>query len=175
MFECEVLFPLIWSGKGILCSPPPKIDKDIEDAVSDGTDKLFYDDPLNLAIPYTFLLKRLPEPPDGPFKYMLSLTLILFVCFYPVVRGLILYWYRSIFASLLDKYNRNFFVRHGIQRRAKCKPMPTLYSRVFAAENYHSKDYFSLDTYEIPFVIDKSTTSIISIKSRLFTCLLTPT
>ena len=71
---------------------------------------------------------------------MLSLTLILFVYLYPVVRGLIIHWSRSIFASILVKYNRNVFVRHGIHRRSKCRPMPTHYARVFATADDHSKD-----------------------------------
>ena len=88
--------------------------------------KLFYDDPINLVILYTFLLERLPDPPDGALKSTLSINLILFVYLYPVVRGLILHWSRYIFSSILSKYNRNVFVRHGIHRRARCRPMPTV-------------------------------------------------
>ena len=48
-----------------------KSDKDIEDAVAYSTAKVFYDDPLNLAIPYTFILGRSHKPPDGALKSML--------------------------------------------------------------------------------------------------------
>ena len=40
-------------------------EKDIDEAVAAATTAVFYDDPLHLAIPYTFSLERLPGPPDG--------------------------------------------------------------------------------------------------------------
>ena len=94
-------------------------DKDQEDSVSASTAKVLYDDPLDLAILYTFILERLPEPPDDALKLMLSLTRIIYVYLYPVVRGLILHWYSSIFALFLAKDNMNVFVRYGIRRFEK--------------------------------------------------------
>ena len=70
-----------YQAKGDYDNLHQKSDKDIEYAVAVATDKVFYDDPLNLAIPYTFLLKHLPEPLDGALKYMLSFIIILLVYF----------------------------------------------------------------------------------------------
>ena len=150
-------------------------DKYIEDAFAAATAKLFYDNPLNLAIAYILLLVRLTDPPDGAFKYMISLTLILFVYLYPLVRELILHWSRSIFASILSKDDRNMFVRHGIHHHLKCRTMPTLYARAFATEDDHIKDSFSWDTDVIPFVIDKYETDTIISHGKLFTGPLIPT
>ena len=112
-------FHSLYQVKGGYARFHQQSDKDLEYAVASATAIVFYDDPLNLAIPYIFLLLSLPGPPDGALKSMLSLTLILFVYFYPVVRGLILHWYSNIFASLLVKDNRNMFVRHGRLRHAE--------------------------------------------------------
>ena len=92
---------------------------DLEHAVSATTDIVFYDDPLYLEIPYILFLERLPDAPNGEIKSMLSHNLILVVYFYPVARGLIIHRYSPIFSSLLSKYNRNVFVRHGIRHREK--------------------------------------------------------
>ena len=164
----------LYQAKGDYAHLHQKSDKDIEDTVGAATAKLFYDDPLNLDIQYAFLLERLSDPPDDALKSMLSITLILFVYFYPVARGLILHWYRSITASILSKDNINVFVQHGIRRRAKFRPIPTLYYRAFATADYHSKYSFSWDTDGITLVIDNSETAIISSHRRLFTGLLTP-
>ena len=83
----------LYQAKGYYAHINQQSDKYLEDSVASATAKLFYDDSLNLPIPYTFLLGHLPEPPDGALKYMLSLTLILFSYFYPVVRVLVLHWY----------------------------------------------------------------------------------
>ena len=154
---------MFYQGKGAYARLHQQSGKDIEDAFSDATDKVFYDDPLNLAIPYAFFLERLPEPSDGALKSMISLTLILFIYFYPVVRVLIIHWYRQIFASILAKDNMNMFVWHGIQSHAKLRPITTLYAREFSTADDHIKYYFSCDTDGIPFVIDKSVTKIIII------------
>ena len=114
-------------------------------------------------------MEQLPESHDDALKSMLSLTLILFVYLYPVVRYMIPHWYRSTFASILAKYNRNMFVRHGILHRVKCIPMPNMYARAFATANDHAKDYLSWDTDGTPFVIDNSMTVIISSQRRLLT------
>ena len=164
-----------YQGKGAYARLHQQSGKDIEDAFSDATDKVFYDDPLNLAIPYAFFLERLPEPSDGALKSMISLTLILFIYFYPVVRVLIIHWYRFIFASILAKYNRNVFVRHGIRRRSKCRPITTLYSRAFATADNHRKDSFSWDTDGIILFIYNSATDIIRSQRRLFAGPLIPT
>ena len=106
---------------------------------------------------------------------MLSLTLIIFVYLYPSVKGLILHWSRSIFASISDKDNMNVFVRHGIRRHEKFRPIPNLYTRSFATADDHSEDSFSWDIYGRPFVIDNSTAAIISSQRKLFTGPLIPT
>ena len=119
-------------------------------------------------------MERLPEPPDGALKYMLSLNLILFVYLYPLVRGLILHWYMSICDSILVEDNRNVFVRHVIRRHAKCRPIPTLYASAFSTLDDHSEDYFLWDTDGISFVIDNSATAIISSHHIFFTGSLIP-
>ena len=164
-----------YQAKGAYAQLHQQSDKYLEYSFSADTAKVFYDDPFNLSIPYTFLLERLPAPPDGALKSMFSLTLILFLYFYPVVRGLILHWSRSTFASNLAKYNRNVFVPHGIHRLVKCIPVPTMYVKAFSTSDDHSKYSFSWDTYGIPLVIDNSVTAIIRNQSILFTCPLIPT
>ena len=52
-------------------------EKDLDEAVHAATAIIYYDDPLRMTIPYEFLLKRLPEPPDGLTKGLLSLSLII--------------------------------------------------------------------------------------------------
>ena len=96
-----------------------QMDNNIEDSVAAANDIVIYDDPLNLEIPYIFLLESLPEPPDGALKLMILLTLIIFEYFYPVVSGLVLHWPRPIFDSFLAKDNRNVFVRHIRRSHAK--------------------------------------------------------
>ena len=105
---------------------------------------------------------------------MLSLNLMIFLYLYPVVRGLILHWSRSMFASILAKDNSNVFVRHVIPRRAKLMQIPTLYARAFSTADDHGNDYLSWYIDGIPFVIDNSVTAILSIQSRLFTGPLIP-
>ena len=114
---------------------------------------MLYNNPLILDIPYTFLLERLSDPPDDALKSMLSITLILFVYLYPVVRGLILHWYISIFASFVAKDNRNVLVRHGIHPPAKFRTMPTLYDIIFTTAVEYREYYFSWDMDGILFVI----------------------
>ena len=163
-----------YQAKGDYARLHQRSDKDIEDTVGAVTAKLFYDDPLNLDIQYTFLLESFSDPPDGALKSMLSINLILFVYFYPVVRGLILHLYRSITATIISKDNMNVFVQHCIRRRAKFRPIPTLYYRAFATADYHSKYSFSWDIDGITLVINNSATAIISSQRRLFTGFLIP-
>ena len=61
----------LYQAKGDYARLHQKSDKDIEDTVAAATAKVFYDYPLNLAIPYTLLLERLPDPPDGALKSMI--------------------------------------------------------------------------------------------------------
>ena len=75
----------------------------MDEAVSAATVAVFYDDPLRLATPYTFSLKLLPEPPDGFIKSVLSFAHILFVYFYPILKGLISLWLRRIEAYTFSK------------------------------------------------------------------------
>ena len=150
-----------YQAKGDYARLHQRSDKDIEDTVGAATAKLFYDDPLNLGIQYAFLLERLSDPPDDALKSMLSITLILFIYLYQVVRGFILHWSRFIFASILAKDNKNLIVRHVICRRAKCRPMLTMYVRAFSTADAHIKDSFSWDIYGTPFVVDNSATAMI--------------
>ena len=99
----------MYQAKGDYAHLHQQSDKDLEDEVAAATAKVFYDDLLDLDIPYNLFLIRLPDPPDDALRSMLSLNLILFLYLYPVARGLILHWYRSISVSILDKYNRNVF------------------------------------------------------------------
>eukprot|EP00957_Ditylum_brightwellii_P174099 13255996-Ditylum_brightwellii.AAC.1 len=48
------------------------LEKDLDEAAHAATAIIYYDDPLCLAIHYEYLLKRLPEPPDGITKSLLS-------------------------------------------------------------------------------------------------------
>ena len=136
---------LFYQAKGSYAHLHQQSDKDLDDAVAAATAKVIYDDPLNLAIPYTFLLERLPKPPEGAIKPMLSLTLILFIYLYSVVRVFIIHWSRFMFSSILAKDNRNVIVRHVICRREKYIPMITLYVRAFAIADDHIKDSFLWD------------------------------
>ena len=113
-------------------------------------------------------MERLPDTPDGALKSILSLTLLRFVYFYSLLRGLILHCSKPIFASFLSKDNRNLFVRHNIRRRVEFRPMPTLYDIAFATADDCSKDSLSYDTDDIPFVIDNSVNAIICSQCRLF-------
>ena len=122
-----------------------------------------------MSSPYIFFLECLTEPPDGALKSMLSLTLIIFVYLYPVVRVFIIHWSRPIFASILAKENRNVFLRHGRRLHAKFRPIPTLYIRSLTTVYDHSEDYFSWNIYGIPFLINNSATIIIFSWCRLFT------
>ena len=61
-------------------------EKDLDEAVSAATTLVYYNDPLRLAVPYVYLLEMLPESPDGLIKSILSLTLILIVYLYPILR-----------------------------------------------------------------------------------------
>ena len=72
-------FQSFYQAEGVYAHLHQQSDKDIEDAVIAVTDKVFYDDPLDLAIPYTLILERLPDPPYGALKSMISINLILFV------------------------------------------------------------------------------------------------
>ena len=50
----------------------------MDEAVTAATASILYDDPLHLAILCTFFLERLPDPPNGFLKSVLSFTLIIF-------------------------------------------------------------------------------------------------
>ena len=108
-FNVRYYWHSLYQAKGDYAHLHQQSDKDLEDEVAAATAKVFYDDLLDLDIPYNLFLIRLPDPPDDALRSMLSLNLILFLYLYPVARGLILHWYRSISVSILDKYNRNVF------------------------------------------------------------------
>ena len=75
----------------------------MDKAVASATATVFYDDPLHLEIPYTLLLERLLEPPDGLIKSMLYFALILFVYLYPILIVLISLWFCHIGAYTSPK------------------------------------------------------------------------
>ena len=83
--------------------------KDLDEKVAAETTLVFFDDPLHLAVPYVYFLEMLPEPPDGLLKSILSLTLMLIVYLYPVLRGLIRLWVRFLSAQASSKRNNGLF------------------------------------------------------------------
>lgn len=151
-------------------------EKDLDEAVHAATAFVFYDDPLRLAVPYEYLFKRLPEPPDGMLKSILSLGLIFLIYFLIVFKGLIRLWYQLLTAYLFKIDSRNIFVRYGRKCRRKRPSMPTLHIKMFTTKaNQSDENAFSWDTDGIPFVIDNSATGIISNVRKLFVGPLTPT
>ena len=68
--------------------------KDLDEEVAAATTLVLYNDPLRLAVTYIYLSEMLPEPPDVLLKSIFSITLILIVYLYPILRGLILLWGR---------------------------------------------------------------------------------
>ena len=161
-----------------------KIEKDLDEATHEATKMVYYDDPLRLAEPYEFFLKRLPEPPDGILKSILSIGLILLVYILPVIKGLISLWYRLITVHLFIIDDRNIFVQFGRKRRRMRPPTPELHIKMFTTKGINiyttngakpDENAFSWDTDGIPFVIDNSATGIISNVRKLFVGKLTPT
>ena len=89
----------------------------------------YYNDPLCLADPYVYLLEILPEPPNGLLKLIFSITPILIVYLYPILRCLIRLWGRSllaymshrkcptlhiyIYATAADPNEKNFLLGYG--------------------------------------------------------------
>ena len=132
-------------------------EKYLDEAVAAATTLVYYNDPLRLAVPYVYLLEMLPEPPNGLLKSIFSLTLILIVYLYPILRGLTRLWRRSLIA----------YMSH--------RKLPTLHIRMYATAADPNEKTFSWDTDGIPFVVDNSATAIISNKVRLFHRHLTPT
>ena len=64
MFSCFSSYPV----KGAYSHLNQRHEKDTDEAVAAATTLVFYNDPLCLAVPYVYLLKMLPEPPDGLLK-----------------------------------------------------------------------------------------------------------
>ena len=150
-------------------------EKDLDEAIQTATAIIYYDDPLSLAIPYEYLLKWLPEPPDGITKSLLSLTIIISIYSMIVIKGLICLWYQLISARLFKIDTRNIFVSHGRRRRRKSRLIPTLHIKMFTTHTNPDENAFSWDTDGIPFVIDNSATGIICNVRKLFVGPLTPT
>ena len=109
--------------------------KDLDEAVHAATAFIYYDDPLRMAIPCEFLLRRLPEPPDGFTKGLLSLSLIISIYSLIVAKGLIRLWYQLVTAHLFKLDKQNIFIRHGRRRRYKSRQLPTLHIKMFTS--YH--------------------------------------
>ena len=62
-------------------------EKYLDEAVAAATTLVFYNDPLHLEVLYVYFLEMLTEPPDVLLKSIFSLTLILIVYMYPILRG----------------------------------------------------------------------------------------
>ena len=141
---------------------------------------MYYDDPLRLAVPYEYLYKALPEPPDGKLLKLFSIALIYFVYLFPILRGLLRLWcsltLKLLKQIILWKSEHSIFVRHGRRPRQRTRKMPTLYIRAFATSEENTDDNaFSWDTDGIPFVIDNSATGIICNVRKLLVGPLIPT
>ena len=78
-------------------------EKYLDKAVAAATTLVYYNDPLRLAVPYVYILEILTEPPDGLLKSILSLTLIIIVYLYPILRGLTRLWIRSLIAYMSQR------------------------------------------------------------------------
>lgn len=152
-------------------------DTELNDAISASQAVLFYDDPLLLSVPYDFLMKRLPEPPDGIIKTSLCLGAIIIAFMYPILRGFGPFWFRLILSPF-----RNYARRRSYRRcRSSRKPLPTLTIRCHTTDLQSSDDQqgadfdlLSWDTDAIPFVIDNSATGIICNVRKLFVGQLKP-
>ncbi|KAL7526219.1 LOW QUALITY PROTEIN: hypothetical protein ACHAXR_003428, partial [Thalassiosira sp. AJA248-18] len=144
-------------------------EKDLDEAVHSSSSIIYYDDLMHLAVLYEFLLARLPEPPDGLLKSALSLGLIFLVYSLMIFKGILRLWLRLLSAYFFQIDARNIFVRYGCKRRRKPRPLPTLHIKMFATNaNIPDDNAFSWDTDGIPFVVDNSTTGIISNVRKLF-------
>ena len=132
-------------------------EKYLDEAVAAATTLVYYNDPLRLAVTYVYLLKMLPEPPDGLIKSILSLALVLILYLYPILRGITRLWRRSLIAYMSQS------------------KWPTLHIRMYATDADRNEKAFSWDTDGILFVVDNSETAIISNERRLFHGHLTPT
>ena len=132
-------------------------EKDLDEAVAAATTLIYYNDLLRLTFPYVYLLEMLPEPPDGLLKSILSLTLILIVYLYPILRGLTCLWRISLIAYMSQR------------------KLPTLQIRMYATYADPNDKAFSWDTDGIPFVADNSATAIIRNECRRFHGNLIPT
>ena len=102
-------------------------------------------------------------------KSVISFTLILFLCLYPIVQGIIILWMILIGAYIYSKES-NTFVQHGRRccRPKKHKELLTMHGKVFAT-NCPNEECFAWDTYGLPFVVDNSATAIICNLRKLFT------
>ena len=131
-----------------------KSEKDLDEAVAAATAAVFYDDPLHLAIPYTFFLERLPYPPNGLIKSVLSFELIIFLYLYPILKVLISLWLIHIGAYTFSK----ILVNKDRRRRKRQKPLPKLHIKSFSANASSDYSAFYWNTDGIPFVVDNYAT-----------------
>ena len=139
--------------------------KDLDEEVAAATTVVFYDDPLNLEILYTFFLERLLDPPDSFLKSVLSFSPIVFVYLYQILWGLISLWLIRIGA-----YNfSNIFANHGRRCWKWHKPLPKVYIKAFAANTSSGNSSIYWDTGGIPFIVDNSATAIVFNERKLFT------
>ena len=106
---------------------------------------------------------------------MLSLALILFVYLYPIFIALIRYWTKLICYCIILSDDKNSFNRLGRLHKKRQQQQTVLYIKVFTLNTNPSESPFSWDTDGIPFIIDNSTTAIISNERKLFTGPLVPT
>ena len=132
-----------YQTRGVYTHLNQRIEKDLDKAVADATVAVFHDDPLLLAISYVFLMERLPEPPDGFLKSMLTLTLILFMNQYPILRGIKFLWTKVI-AKIVNN--------NGQRCRKRHKTLPKLHIIAFVDNGGKGDNNFSWDTDGIPFL-----------------------
>ena len=151
---------------------------DLDAATQAASSMYIYEDPLLLSVPYEYLFKQLPDPPEGILLRMFSLGLICFVFLYPILYGTVRLTSRTICKTICSrlKATAQIFIRHGHRRRKRITKMPTLYIRAFATASEHpDENAFSWDSDGIPFVIDNSATGNICNVRKLFVGTLTPT
>ena len=143
--------------KGVYSHLNQRHEKDLDEAVAAATTIVYYNDTLQLAVTNVYIFEILPEPPDGLLKSNLSLTLILILYLYPILRGLTCLCTRSLIAYMSQL------------------KLPTLHIRMYATAAKPNEKAFSWYTDGIQFVVDNYATSIISNGCRLFHSHHTPT
>ena len=64
-------------------------------AVAAASKDIYFDDPLRLSVPYNYVMKRIPEPPDNDFMHLLAcLSIVGIYCCFAVYGIARISWYR---------------------------------------------------------------------------------